>query len=315
MVMTRIAIVGAGNMAREHIRAFQSLDGVEVTGIHSRTTERARKLAEEFGIAHVCDSIQQLKERSEADLVVVTVPELSANAVAKQCFASDWAVLLEKPAGYDLADAEDIAAAARGRSKPVLVGFNRRFYASTQAVRADLESRPDELRYVHVQDQQSYEEARRYNHPEKVVEKFMYANSIHNIDLIMALCRGEPVEVRPVMPWKGEETEVVLVHIVFDSGDTALYEGIWKGPGPWACAVSTPSRRWTMQPLERATFQNRDSRAQNQVEPEKRDIDFKAGFVSQAQAVLAAMRGEPSKATDIDESLRTMRLIHKMFGV
>lgn len=313
--MTKIAIVGAGSMAREHIRAFQSLDGVEITGIHSRTTERAYKLADEFGIVCVSDSVPRLREQSQADLVIVTVPELSANIVAKECFAEDWAVLLEKPAGYDLADAEDIAAAAQGRSKPVLVGFNRRFYSSTQTVLADLESRSTELRYVHVQDQQSYEEARRYNHPEKVVEKFMYANSIHNIDLILALCRGKPVEVSPIKPWKGEETEVVLVYIKFDSGDSAIYEGIWKGPGPWACAISTPSRRWTMQPLERATFQNRNNRAQTQIEPDARDIDFKAGFVSQAQAVLDAVGGKSSNAIDINESLRTMRMIHQMFGV
>ena len=315
MAITKIAIVGAGNMAREHIKAFSSLDNVQITGIQSRTAERATKLAKEFGITHVADNISQLKERSEADLVIVTVPELAANAVAKECFAEDWAVLLEKPAGYDLADAEDIAAAARGRLKPVFVGFNRRCYASAQAVRADLDSRPDEVRYIRIQDQQSYEEARRHNHPEEVVEKFMYANSIHNIDLIMAFCRGEPVEVLPVMPWKGEETEVVLVHIRFDSGDAALYEGVWKGAGPWACAVSTPSRRWTMQPLERAAFQNRNERAQNPIEPDTRDVDFKAGFFAQAQAVLDAMNGRASIAVDLDESLRTMRIIHQMFGV
>ena len=42
----------------------------------------------------------------------MAVPELEANRVAKRCFEHDWAVLMEKPAGYDLADAEDIAAAA-----------------------------------------------------------------------------------------------------------------------------------------------------------------------------------------------------------
>lgn len=309
-----VAIVGAGSMAREHIRAFGALPGVKVAGIHSRTRERAAALAAEFDLAVVADGIPQLKAQTGADLVIVAVPEIAANAVAKACFAEDWAVLLEKPAGFDLADAQDIAAAAAKRPRPVLVGFNRRFYASTMTVRADLDSR-DERRFIHIQDQQSFAEARRYNHPEPVVQKFMYANSIHVIDLIPALGRGEIVDVKPVMPWKGEATEIVLAHIAFESGDSALYEGLWQGPGPWACSVSTPSRRWVMQPLERASFQNAGERKQNPVEPDRADSDFKAGFLRQAEAVLARLRGEPSKAVDIAESLRTMRLIHRIFGV
>src|SRR5690606_38525392 len=124
-----------------------------VRGIYSRTRERAAALAGEHAIPVVADSIDELAERSAADLVVVAVPELAANAVAKASFRHDWAVLLEKPAGYDLADAEDIAAAARDRRQPVLVGFNRRFYSSALAVKADLDSRPAERRFIHVQDQ------------------------------------------------------------------------------------------------------------------------------------------------------------------
>jgi len=314
MKMIKVAIIGAGSMAREHIHAFGSLENVIIKGIFSRTRSRAEALAREMEIPVVADDIADLKRRTGADLVVVAVPELAANAVAKATFVEDWAVLLEKPAGYDLADSHDIAAAAEGREKPVMVGFNRRFYHSVMTAKADLDSR-DELRLVTVQDQQSYAEARRYNHPEAVVRKFMYANSIHNIDLIPALCRGELVELKQLTPWKGEETEILLVHLRYSSGDIAVYEGIWKGPGPWACSISTPSRRWTLQPLERASFQNAGERVTNPVDPAPEDVKFKAGFVRQAEAVLDKMAGRSSRAVDLAESLRTMTLIHKMFGV
>lgn len=314
MADIKIAIVGAGSMAREHIRAFSSLVGVKVAGIHSRTRARAQGLADEYKIPVVADTIADLKSKTGSALVIVAVPELAANAVAKACFAEDWAVLLEKPAGYDLTDAQDIAVAAAGRAQPVMVGFNRRFYSSTLAVHKDIDSR-EENRFIHIQDQQSYAEARRYNHPEKVVDRFMYANSIHVIDLILTFGRGAVAGVNVIKPWKGKDTEIVLAHISFESGDSALYEGIWKGPGPWACAVSTPSRRWVMQPLERATFQNAGERAQNEVPVDPIDTEFKAGFVLQAQAVLARLRGEPSAAIDLARSLETMHLIHRIFGV
>src|SRR5204863_6443878 len=109
-----------------------------------------------------------------------------------------WAVWMERPARYDLADAEKIAAAAHDQQAPVMVGLNRRFYSSSRTIKADLDTRSAEKRFVHVQDQQSYAEARRYNHPPQVVEKFMYANSIHLIDLIPFFGRGQVTNVQQV---------------------------------------------------------------------------------------------------------------------
>jgi predicted dehydrogenase len=310
-----VAIVGAGGMAREHAKAFASLPGVKVRGLTSRTRAKADALAGELGIPLVTDSIDELHQQTNADLVVITVPELSANPVAINAFKHPWAVLMEKPAGYDLDDAEKIAAASRGRQAPVMVGLNRRFYSSSRTIKADLESRPNEKRFIHVQDQQSYAEARRYNHPPQVVEKFMYANSIHLIDLIPFFGRGEVTRVQQVTPWRGEDTEVMLAYVEFDSGDTALYEGLWKGPGPWAANVSTPGKRWIMQPLEEATYQNAGERARHTVPRGEADTQFKAGFLLQARAAVSRVRGEVSDVPSIEDSLQTMRLINRMFGV
>lgn len=310
-----VAVVGAGSMAKEHIKAFSVLPNVKVVGITSRTRARAETLAKEFLVDCVADSIAELYEKTKADLLVITVPELMANAVAKVAFRFPWAVLMEKPAGYDLADAENIAAAASGRTAPVMVGFNRRFYSSTMAVQADLDSRATERRFIHVQDQQSYMEARKYNHPEPVVEKFMYANSIHLIDMIMAFGRGNVAKVDRITPWRGAETEHMLAYVEFDSGDSALYEGIWQGPGPWACAVSTIGRRWTMQPLEQATYQNAGERVRHTLEVSEDDKNYKPGFLLQAQAAVERAQGKPSAIASLQDSLATMRLIHQIFGV
>ncbi|WP_367606900.1 Gfo/Idh/MocA family protein [Legionella sp. W05-934-2] len=313
MKSIKIAIIGAGNMAREHIKAFQAIENVTIAGIHSRTYQRASELAIEFHIPINTSSIGELHQATQADLVIVTVPELQANKVAKECFKFDWTVLLEKPAGYHLKDAYDIAEASLTCKKPTFVGLNRRFYDSSRKILDDL-AQKNEARYVHIQDQQSYEEARHYNHPEEVVENFMYANSIHNIDLINYFCRGDIIDVNPIVPWQGEASQIALAYITFSSGDSALYEGIWKGPGPWACTVSTPSRRWVMQPLETASFQNAGERKLNSIEINSIDKSYKAGFYLQAQEICKAVRNEPNNAITIKESLKTMELISQIFN-
>lgn len=310
-----IAIIGAGKMGREHIRAFQAIPGVKVTGILSRTFANAETMAKEFNIACVAQSIDELHEKTHADLVVVAVPELEANHIAKKCFQFNWAVLLEKPAGYDFKDAQDIAEAALTTTRPVYVGLNRRFYSSAMAILDDLNSREADSRYIHIQDQQSYAEARSCHHPEQVVEKFMYANSIHTIDLIRYFARGEVTKVVPVLPWKKQDTQVFISYVEFDSGDKALYECIWNGPGPWACAVSTPNKRWTMQPLEKARYQNVNERAVHEVVLDEVDQQYKAGFYKQALEVCHGVRGLPCHAITLQDSLKTMELIYKMYGV
>ena len=310
----RVAFVGAGSMAREHIRAFADVPGVVLSGIHSRTRSRAEALASELGVGRVCDSIEELHDRTQADLVVVSVPELSANEVSRRCFAFPWTALLEKPAGYDLADAEAIAAAAHVAKRRVFVALNRRLYSSTQAALDDLATR-DDPRFIRVQDQQDQPSALAAGQPALVVKNWMYANSVHTVDYLRVLGRGRVTLVKPVFRWMPDRPGIVVTEVQFDSGDLGIYEGIWNGPGPWAVTVSTPYRRWEMRPLEHASYQNRGERVLNPVEVHPRDKAFKAGFRRQAElAVDAAVGANGAGLATIADALETMRLVSRIFA-
>jgi predicted dehydrogenase len=113
----RIAFVGAGNMTREHARAFGGIEGVVLSGIFSRTRARAETLASELGVQTVFDSIAEMYAQTKADLVVVSVPELSTRDVCMEAFRYDWKLLIEKPAGCDLREAREIAAACRAAGR------------------------------------------------------------------------------------------------------------------------------------------------------------------------------------------------------
>jgi predicted dehydrogenase len=308
----RVAVIGAGAMAREHIKAFRDVPGVAIAGIWNRTRAKAQLLAQQCGLPVVAGSIDDLYAQTRADLAIVAVYETAINPIMKQALVHPWAILMEKPVGLDVDDGEDIAAAAKSRQ--VYVGLNRRFLASTQAVLADLAGDPAP-RFIHVQDQQSLETAKQIGHADIVVRNWMYANSIHLVDYFCALGRGDITEVTRVAPWQPEHPGVVLARIAFASGDSGLYEGIWNGPGPWACSVTTARRRWEMRPLEAAQYQNAGERTLNPVSPHAWDGDFKPGFRLQAQRVAGAVRGRGGNgAVRLDDAMRTMRLIGAIFA-
>jgi predicted dehydrogenase len=310
----RVAIVGAGYMAREHILAFQDVPDVRVIGIHSRTRARAEDMAAQFGIPVVCNSVAELYDNTQAHLVVITVPEMEMNGVSRACFEYPWVALLEKPAGYNLADAEDIEEQARIDDRRVFVALNRRSYSSTQAVLKDLKDLSGP-RFIRVEDQEDQIRALEAGQPKTVVDNWMYANSIHLIDYFLMMGRGKIRSVESIIPWKPDEPGHVVARISFDSGDIGLYEGIWNGPGPWAVSVNTPEKRWEMRPLEQAAFQSAGQRKLNIVESHSWDTDFKPGLRLQAQNAVAAAMGRENNLPTLQCAMETMRLVRDIFGL
>jgi predicted dehydrogenase len=310
----KVAIIGAGYMATEHAKAFHGLPGVELAGVYSRTASRAESLAQQYPGMKVCNSIADLYEKTQANLVVVTVKELSMREVALACFDHPWVVLLEKPAGYSLPDAEKIHDAAVVAGSKVFVALNRRAYSSTRQALDLLNLRPEDQRFVTVLDQQDQIAARDiYHEPPEVVQNYMFANSIHLIDYFNAICRGDIVRVTPVLPWVPENPGVVVAKIEYSSGDVGLYEGNWMGPGPWVVTVATPSRRIEMKPLEQATEQLRGERRANPLPVDPMDSEFKPGLRYQAQQAVAAVAGRETFLPSLAESMRSMRLVSEIF--
>lgn len=308
-----VALVGAGRMGQQHARAFADVPGVKLVGVQSRTRARTERFANELGIPTVCDSVPELYGTTRADVVVVAVPEVMINTVSRACCEFPWTVLLEKPPGLDVPDAEDIAMAARAHQRRVLVALNRRFLSSTQAVLAGLANH-DAPRFITVLDQEDQIQARAIGHPEVVVEKWMYANSIHLVDYFLMFGRGEMVSVQPIVRWDPQQPGVVVGLVTFSSGDLGLYEAIWNGPGPWAVSVATTETRWDMRPLEHATAQFAGQRQRQELPVHPWDHTFKPGFRLQAEQVVAAALDRPSTVPTLEESLNTMRLIHGLYG-
>ena len=311
----KVAFIGAGYMASEHIKVFRDIPGVELAGIFSRTSSRAENLAEEFEVGLVCKSIGELYQKTKADLIVVSVPELSVRGVSQECFAYPWACLIEKPVGYNVQEAEAIAQSARSAGRRAFVALNRRHYSSTQAVLQDLASNTEQ-RFIHVQDQADLSAAAQSGQPKLVLENWMYANSIHVIDYLTMLGRGAVTEVEPLFRWNPDEPRFVAAKILFESGDIGLYQSVWNAPGPWAIAVTTHAKRWEIRPLEQAFFQLNGQRKLEPVEVHTWDQQFKPGLRRQAElAVRAAMGNAVPELPTLEDALVSMRLAQAIYQV
>jgi predicted dehydrogenase len=309
----KVAFVGAGYMTSEHVKAFRDIECVELSGIYSRTKGRAEQMAKEAGIATVCSSMNELYERSGAQLVVISVPELSVREVCLEAFQYPWVCLIEKPAGYDVTDAKTILATAKELRREAFVALNRRHYSSTRTILDDI-TKQSGPRLIQVFDQEDQVAARKAKQPELVVKNWMYANSIHVIDYLTILGRGAIVAVDPIIPWDPEDPRFVMAKVTYDSGDIGVYQAVWNGPGPWSVSVTSQEKRWELRPLEQVSVQPYGSRKAELLAVHEWDSQFKPGLRQQAAEALKAVRGEPHSLPSLDDALASMKLVQAIYG-
>ena len=309
----RIAVIGAGYMATEHVKAFCSVPGAHVCGVYSRTRSRAEEMAAKYRIIHVCDSIDELYQNTRADLVVIAVSELAVREICFSAFEFPWQCLIEKPVGYNIPEAESIIAAAKSSERQAYVALNRRHYSSTRAVKENADMFAAK-RLVHVYDQENPQVALEAGWPRSVVENWRYANSIHLVDYFQVLCRGELLSVEKIVEWDPSAPSFAVAKLTYASGDIGIYEAVWEGPGPWAVTVTTHDRRWELRPLEQAQFQDYKSRKFEPMVLHEWDAAYKPGLRQQAEEAVRAVRGEPHASPRLGEGLKAMKIVREIYG-
>ena len=310
----RVAFIGAGYMATEHLRAFSACAGIQLVGIHSRSTNRAEALAQSYPGLKVFPTIETLYTQCNPDLVVIAVPELACQVVCEEAFKYPWALLIEKPVGYNLSVANQIEQKAAALEARAYVALNRRFYGSTLQLQRKLQG-INEPRLITILDQEDANRALAAGQPAEVVNNWMYANSIHLIDYFSQLCRGEHLHTEVLTRWNPEDPGPVIAQLEFSSGDIGLYQAVWNAPGPWSVAISTKALRAELRPIEQLRVQKVGSRHDELLATDPLDEKFKPGLLRQAEAAIQAARGESSSLPDLKEAKRSMGIVASIYGM
>ena len=313
--MLNVVIIGAGNIAKEHIKCFRDIDGVSLSGIVSRTADKARRLADEFDIPLVADDIEQLYAEAKPDLVVVTVNIQSAYEILSQCIPYKVPILTEKPIALNYTLSQKINSIADEYNTIIWVGLNRRAYSTTRNVYNEL-NQSIEKRTIQVFDQQDLDVVRKIGHPDEVQKYWMYANSIHLIDYLSLFGRGNVSDIQISSGYHNDMPATVCATLRFDSGDIGIYTALWGMPGPWGCFISTQEKRWELQPLESLKWCARGSRDWQEVSPEECDIKYKPGFYHQAHEIVEfLLYDKPTSVPLITEALRSTELVSRIYNI
>lgn len=127
MSILQLGVIGTGNIGREHIKGFGELDEVQVAAVTDVYVPGALKAAEEFGIAKVHNSAEELLADDRLDAVVIGVPNKYHAELAIKAMEQGKHVLLEKPMALSLEDARAIVRAQQATGKILMIAHQMRW--------------------------------------------------------------------------------------------------------------------------------------------------------------------------------------------
>jgi myo-inositol 2-dehydrogenase/D-chiro-inositol 1-dehydrogenase len=140
--MVNVGVIGAGVIGQDHIRRLQGvLAGSTVVAVTDTDQARAAAAAEQYGVAHVSATGEELIERTDVDAVVVASWGGTHEQYVLASIAAGKPVFCEKPLATTSAACLNIvnAEVAAGR-KLVQVGFMRRYDPAYRALKGVLDA-------------------------------------------------------------------------------------------------------------------------------------------------------------------------------
>ncbi|KEQ22424.1 Gfo/Idh/MocA family protein [Paenibacillus tyrfis] len=121
-----IGIIGTGFMGKVHAEGYKLFD-FNVGMFASRTEEKAKAAAEEFGVARWTDDWRELIEDPQIDCVDITVPNHLHFDMAMACIRAGKPFLIEKPLARNSQEGEEIVRAAKEKGIVAVYAENMRF--------------------------------------------------------------------------------------------------------------------------------------------------------------------------------------------
>jgi predicted dehydrogenase len=311
----RLGLIGAGNIARQHLLAIARLPEVTAVGLTSRTRARAEALAAEFAVPLVADSPEELVRQAKPDALMVLVPPQTMAPLAIGCMDFGLPLFLEKPVGLSVAEAEQAADEAAKRGARTMVGFNRRHYTVFRQGLEKLRER-GRLLAVLVEGNERMALVRGLNRfPEDVLRAWLFANATHTIDLLRFF-GGEPEEICALSASLREPLgDQFAACLRFAGGALGSYTANWHSPGGWGVVLKGEGVTVEFKPLETGKVSYADGTTLT-LEPEADDQGVKAGFTGQLRAFAGLVRTGvlPAPSLDLAGALATMRLAGRLAG-
>jgi predicted dehydrogenase len=208
MPIPRIAVVGAGQFGRNHCRVIHESEHADLSAVVDIDAARAADAAALYGSVPLTGARDLA---GHADAAVVAVPTSAHEEVACALLEAGLDVLVEKPIAASLASAARIIETAQRRGRILQVGHLERFNPAV----AELERRATLPLFFEIHRLNQFS-------PRSLDVDVVLDLMIHDVDIVLALTRAQPQEVRAAgISILSERVDIANVRMQFPNGCVA----------------------------------------------------------------------------------------------
>lgn len=130
----KVALVGAGHIAKQHLACLTALEGVHVSGVCDLSAAVAEAAAERFKIGAWFTDYANMLENVKPDVVHITTPASSHVALARAALDRGAHVIVEKPSTPTYPELEMLVAQAKSANRVLIEDFNYIFNTAPQKI-------------------------------------------------------------------------------------------------------------------------------------------------------------------------------------
>ncbi len=134
MPRPKCAVIGVGNMGKNHVRTYAQLPEVELVAVSDISDVLRTQVGTEFNLPTYA-SYQEMIEKECPELVSICVPTAHHFAVAAYCLRAGVHVLVEKPITLNVVEAQQLAEIAQEKNRLLCVGHIERFNPAVRKVK------------------------------------------------------------------------------------------------------------------------------------------------------------------------------------
>ena len=140
MEKIRVGIIGAGWIAHKMAQALAPLSDAKVLAIASRSEQKAREFADEYGIERAYGSYEELVSDPDVDLVYVATPHSHHYPHARLALEHDKPVLVEKAFTANAREAEELLRIAKERKVFITEAIWTRYMPLSKTIKETVDS-------------------------------------------------------------------------------------------------------------------------------------------------------------------------------
>ncbi|WP_349408602.1 Gfo/Idh/MocA family oxidoreductase [Pseudalkalibacillus sp. SCS-8] len=136
----RVAVIGAGAIAQVgHLPYYQQHPDVVISCIVDPNEARALEMARLFEVEKTYDSVSTMLASEKIDAASICTPNVTHLSIARMLLEKDVHILVEKPLGIGLKEAEQVVKLAAERSRVCMVAMSLRFRNDVQLMKQLIE--------------------------------------------------------------------------------------------------------------------------------------------------------------------------------